>query len=171
MPGCIISFISSFSLLQSRIVPVWDWLSQGVFEHRKSSQVNFKFGSEAANEGRSSDLPSSTAEDPGEDLHWRRATAGSTHRRKRTQERTCIGKGPAARSTHRRRRTQERTFIGHRPAAGSTTSIEEIKERTFIGGESRRASTLAHPGHPLRHHYRKDLKYRQNQAIYFSLTK
>ena len=68
-------------------------------------------------------------EDPGEDLHRRRATAGSTHRRKSIKERTFI------------QRISDRI----------NSSMEEDKERTFIHRISNRirSSTAVDQGEEL----------------------
>ena len=101
----------------------------------------------------------STAEGPGENLHRRSVTAGSTHRRERIKEKIFIGSGFSRTSTSTDGGREVRTInIGdpgedlHRRSvtAGSTRRRERIKDKIFIGRGSRRASTSTDGGRELR---------------------
>ena len=53
IPCGSISCYFDFTSLQSKVVPVWGWLSLAVFEYRSSVLMDCKFGSEAVGEGDS----------------------------------------------------------------------------------------------------------------------
>ena len=147
--GGKISCYFEFSSLQSLVVPVWDWLSLDVFEYRKFSPSEFQV--RVGGRGRMR-VRRSTAEDPGEDLHQRRATAESTHRWERIKKRTFI------------QRISERINSSTKGDQGMNLHRQRIQESFYIGKWRK-------GGHPLRHQDRQDLKYYQNQVVYFSLDK
>ena len=73
---------------------------------------------------------SSTAENPGEDLHWRRVTAGSTHRRDRIKEWIFIGRGS--------RRASTSTDGGRFGTSTSDDPGEDLHRRTTTAGSPHR---------------------------------
>ena len=76
-------------------------------------------------------LETSTAEDPGEDLHRRSVTAGSTYRRERIKEWIFIGRGSRRASTS----TDGRSRVGTSPAQDPG---EDMHRRSVMAGSTHR---------------------------------
>ena len=114
IPGASIFYYSDFSSLQSRVVPVWGWLSLDVFEYRKFSpgglQVRVE-GRVRRRFGRSSTRISSRINDI---IVRGSATGSRTSSSEKQQD-----------QPHRRRRIKGRIFVRRGSAAGSRTSSSE----------------------------------------------
>ena len=135
--------------MKYRVVPIWGWLSLGVFKYKTFNPAGLHVRIEGRSRRR---FLRSTAEDPGEDVHQRRATAGSTHRRNGIRKATFIQRtdqlidgrrsrrrpscrGSATGSTHRRKNDQDEDLH-----PGSQRQDQFIHGRGSRTGSSSRGS-------------------------------
>ena len=168
-PDGWISCYFEFSSLQYRVVPVWGWLSLGIFEYRKISPGGLRV--RIGGRGRMR-FGRSTAEDPGEDLHQRRATARPNHRWKRIKESTFIQRITDIINSSTEENQEEDLHPENHDRINSSMEedqevelhLQMIQERFYIDGRRKE-------GHPLRHQDWQELRYRQNQVVCISLNK
>ena len=166
IPGGRIYCYFELSSLQSRVAPVWGWLSLGVFKYRKFSPGGLQVrlgGRRRRRFGRS------TAENPEEDLH-RRSHSRINSLTEEDRERIFIYRGSAAGSTTSTEEDRGRIFVCRGSAAGSTTLMEKdqgvdlhwqwIQESFYIYRRRRE-------DHSPRHQDLQNLKYHQIQVVYF----
>ena len=135
--------------MQYRVVPIWGWLRLDVFKYKKFIPAGLHVRIEGRSRRR---FLRSTAEDPGEDVHQRSATAGSTYRQNRIREVTFIQRtdqlidgrrsrrrppcrGSATGSTHRGKNDQDEDL--HPESQRQEQLIHERGSRT---GSSPRGS-------------------------------